>query len=99
MSVGIFLLVLFVLRLIFGMRIVFSILIGMVLARFLCDIDIAEGYTWYSGIWHGMFFVPNYALHLFADTPFKAEFYTSGYNVCHWIFSIISTVLYALGRL
>lgn len=34
-------------------------LLGMVIAKFFGDIDLEKTYTWYSGIWHGMIFIPN----------------------------------------
>ena len=31
------------------------------------------------------------------DTPYKAELYTTAYNVFYWIFSILSTLGYIFG--
>lgn len=69
-------------------RIIIYCLIGWLL----CDIDPNKEYTWYSGIWHGMFFVINFIRSIFTDALYKAEIYTTGYNVFHWIFSILSVI-------
>lgn len=59
---------------------------AIVLARWLCDIDSLEIYEWYHGIWHGLFIVPNWIYSFFNhDVLCKAQFYTTGYNVCWWI--------------
>lgn len=71
---------------------IIRILIFCLLGWLLCDIDPYKEYTWYSGIWHGMFFVINFIRSLFSDALYKAEFYTTGYNVFHWIFSITSVI-------
>jgi len=74
-------------------------IINCILAWFLCDIDTNsdEIYTWYSGIWHGLFFFPNLILSWFTDTICKAECYTVAYNVFHWIFSVISVMIAIFG--
>jgi hypothetical protein len=64
--------------------------IGLIIAHFLCDIDPSDTYSWYSGIWHGLFVVPNFVLSLFGDTLYKAKDYTTMYNVFWWISSIFS---------
>lgn len=69
-------------------RLYITIVVYCVLGKLLCDIDPNVEYTWYSGIWHGLFFVANFVRSWFTDALYKAEIYTSGYNVCYWIFSI-----------
>lgn len=69
-------------------RILITIGVYCVLGKLLCDIDPEKEYTWYSGIWHGLFFVANFVRSWFTDALYKAEIYTTGYNVCYWIFSI-----------
>lgn len=59
--------------------------IAIFLARWLCDIDPYTEYTWYSGIWHGLFFLPNLVRSWFGDALYKAEIYTTGYNIWWWI--------------
>ena len=71
----------------------------MFLGWLLCDIEPDTEYTWYSGIWHGLFFVINFIRSLFTDALYKAEEYTSAYNVFHWIFSIISVISYIFSEL
>lgn len=96
MTIGV-IIVLVILTIIFGPRIFFTILTAGIIGWLLCDIDVEKEYTWYSGIWQGMFFVPNYIRHLVWDTPYKAELYTTAYNVWYWIFSIWSTISYLFG--
>lgn len=66
--------------------------ISMGFSYFLCDISPDITYTWYSGIWHGLFFLPNWMWNGFRDNLYKAENYTTAYNVLWWIFSIGSTL-------
>ncbi len=70
-------------------RLTIYILVSCFIGWLFCDIDPDESYTWYSGIWHGMFFVPNLIRSWFSDALYKAEDYTSAYNVFWWIFTII----------
>lgn len=74
------------------MRIIFIILFYCIVGWSFCDIDPAKEYTWYSGIWHGMFFVANFVRSWFMDSLYKAEIYTTAYNVFYWIFSILSVL-------
>lgn len=64
--------------------VLFMILIGW----FLCDIDPDKTYTWYSGIWHGLFFIPNLIRSWFTDALYKAETYTTAYNILWWVFAV-----------
>ena len=34
---------------------------------YLCDINPNDTYSWYSGIWHGLFFIPNWFRSWFGD--------------------------------
>ena len=72
-----------------------SLLFYYVCAWLLCDIEPGKEYTWYSGIWHGWFFLPNLVRHWFTGALYKADFYTPAYNVWYWVVSI-STVLSTL---
>lgn len=74
------------------LRIVITILVYGFLGWLLCDINPNETYYWYSGIWHGLFFFVNWVRHFFWDCEFKAEHFTTAYNVFYWIFSIMSTL-------
>ncbi len=80
------------------MRLIITILIYCFLGWLLCDIDPGESYSWYSGIWHGLFFVPNLLRSWFTDAIFKAEIYTSAYNVFYWIFAVLSVIGFVFGR-
>lgn len=66
-------------------------------AWLLCDINPMKTYSWYAGIWHGLFFVPNFILSLFTDTLYKANSSTTMYNVFWWIFAIINVLGTLLG--
>ncbi len=57
-----------------------------------CDINPEKTYTWYSGIWHGLFFIPNLIRSWFGDALYKANFYTDAYNVWWWITTIMSCI-------
>ncbi len=73
-------------------RILITILTYCFLGWLLCDIAPEQEYTWYSGIWHGLFFVVNFVRSWFTDALYKAENYTTAYNVFYWIFSILSVL-------
>ena len=96
MTIGV-IIVLGILAFFFGSRPLITIIVAGLIGWLLCDIDIEKEYTWYSGIWQGLFFVPNFIRHLVWDTPYKAELYTTAYNVFYWIFSILSTLGYIFG--
>ena len=81
----------------FGLRPLIYVLVSGLIGWLLCDIDVEKVYTWYSGIWHGLFFVPNFIRHLVWNSPYKAEFYTTAYNIFYWIVSIISTFDFIFG--
>lgn len=78
-------------------RILITILVYCFMGWLLCDIDPEKEYTWYSGIWHGTFFVVNLVRSWFTDALYKAEIYTTAYNVFYWIFSILSVLHFLLG--
>lgn len=75
------------------------LLVTLIMAWLLCDIDPSEHYSWYSGIWHGMFFIPNLIRSIFTDAVFKAHHYTAAYNVFWWIFTVQTSVATLLGGL
>lgn len=63
---------------------------GMLIARFFCDINAGECYSWISGIWHGGFFIPNYARSILnSDVLYKATNCTTMYSVYWWIVVIL----------
>lgn len=66
-------------------RIVIPWFIGCLVAEFICNINPAETYSWYSGIWHGIFFAPNLVRSWFENSLYKAKYYTTAYNVWWWI--------------
>ena len=71
-------------------RIIVSILVCIGLGWLLCDIHPGEHYTWFSGIWHGLFACFNWVRSLFTDALVKADSGTTAYNVFFWIFAILS---------
>lgn len=73
-------------------RIIVTILVYSFFGWLLCDIDPNEEYGWFSGIWHGLFFIANWIRSWFWDVLYKAENYTTAYNVFFWIFSILSVL-------
>lgn len=62
-----------------------GLVITCLLAHWLCDINPEKTYTWYSGIWHGLWFFPNLIRSIFSNAEFKAQYYTTGYNIWWWI--------------
>lgn len=59
--------------------------LGILLAHFICNIQAHETYCWIEGIWHGMFFIPNFVRHLFdSDILYKASHYSAMYNIFWW---------------
>ena len=44
--------------------------IACALAAWLCDIEPDKTYTWYSGIWHGLFCIPNWIRSFFDSECF-----------------------------
>lgn len=81
----------------FGFRPFISVGLSMLIGWWLCDIDPEKSYTWYSGIWHGLFFVPNLIRSIFGDALYKANNYTSAYNVWWWIMTIWSSAGFLFG--
>lgn len=78
--------------------IVLYILVSCLVGWLLCNIDPDKTYTWYSGIWHGMFFISNFIRSWFTDALYKAESYTAAYNVFWWIFTGLSVFSFFLWR-
>lgn len=61
----------------------------------LCEVRIDKEYSWYSGIWHGIFVFPKWIFSLFIDAPiyFKAPESTLAYKIFWWI----SLIIFPLG--
>lgn len=75
-------------------RVALPLLIGIILACLLCNIHENEMYSWLSGIWHGMFFVPNFIRNMVdSEILYKATNYTTVYNVLGWLVSIMEIIM------
>lgn len=62
-------------------------------AYFWCVINPAESYEWLDGIWDGICFVPNYVFSICGEGRiFKAVSFTPAYNICWWIFTVLSVI-------
>lgn len=60
------------------------------LSTVICDINPDVSYTWYSGIWHGLFVVPHWVVSWFSEeTLLKAPIRTSGYTFWWWTIVVI----------
>lgn len=71
---------------IFAIYVVVGLGITCALAAWLCDIDPDKTYSWYSGIWQGLFCIPNWVRSFFdGNVLCKANSYTAGYNIWWWI--------------
>ena len=58
----------------------------MLIALLICDIEAQEHYSWFSGIWHGIFVIPNYVRSILnPEVLYKAQNSTSMYNILWWI--------------
>lgn len=80
-------------------RIVIQTLVMCFLGWLLCNIQEGESYTWYSGIWHGLFLPNNFVRSLFfKDVLYKAEIYNTSYLILYWIFAVISVLSYVVGN-
>jgi len=52
----------------------------------ICYINPSITYTWYSGIWHGIFVIPHWIMSWFSDDIYcKAPNGTTAYSICWWI--------------
>lgn len=68
-----------------------ELVLSMIASYIFCNISPDTTYSWYEGIWHGLFFLPNWMWSGFGDRLYKAEYYTDAYNILWWIFSILTT--------
>lgn len=78
-------------------RIIITILVYCFVGWFFCDINPEKYYTWYSGIWHGLFFIPNLLRSWFSDALFKANDYSTAYIVWWWITTVLSCIGFIFG--
>lgn len=82
-----------------------SVIVGLVLpiivilgieigiACLICNIDASDSYSWLSGLFHGLFILPNYIRYLYDDDIlWYANFHTTAYVVFFWISALF--VLY-----
>ena len=70
---------------------VISLVFMCVIAAWLCNIDPEKTYSWYSGVWQGLFCIPNWIRSfIYNGVLCKAIHFTPGYNFCWWIMLIIS---------
>lgn len=69
-----------------------AISLAMLIAKLLCNINPDESYSWISGIWHGLFVIPNYARSVLSpEILYKAVEFTSLYNIFWWIAVVLQT--------
>lgn len=59
-----------------------------------CTINPHDTYSWYSGIWHGVFFLPNILKTIFWGNPYQARFVTSGYIAWYWVCAVLSVMIF-----
>jgi hypothetical protein len=66
----------------------------------ICDINPDKSYSWYSGILHGIFVIPNWIVSLFSDDFYcKAPKSTIGYSIWWWItFIFIGMNIFSFGN-
>jgi len=68
-----------------------GMVVGIVIACFLCRINPAIEAGWLRGLWHGMNLVPNWILSFFDDRLVQAPLHSTAYSVFWWL-SAISTI-------
>ena len=64
-------------------------LLYLIIPRLVCDIDPFKEYSFLVGIWHGLFFVPNWIMSLFFDVFYKSYNSSGFYDFVFWITAII----------
>ena len=74
----------------FCLPIAFALAIETCIAWLICNIDVSDTYTWISGVFHGLFVVPNFIRHLFdEDILYFAEYHTTAYTIFYWLTAIL----------
>lgn len=67
------------------------------LTNVICNINPEKSYSWYSGIWHGLFVIPNWIVSWFSSEIYcKAPSSTFAYSVWWWI-TLIFTIMGIFG--
>lgn len=75
-------------------KVIIPLLIGVILACWLCNIYDSETYSWLSGIWHGLFFMSNFIRNFInSDILFKAAHYTTIYDIYWWLISTMEVIM------
>lgn len=65
----------------------------------ICYINPDKTYTWYSGIWHGIFVIPHWVVSWFSDDIYcKAPNSTTAYSIWWWISFIFNGLGMLVGR-
>lgn len=83
-------------------RILLSVAIYALLLNicwWLCSIEPGKMYSGLYGLWHGIFFFPNYIRSCFGDALYKADQYTTAYNVWYLIGAVPTTFSWVVGLL
>ena len=77
-------------------KFVLPMVIACLLAMWICDIEPGVKYRWLSGIWHGIFVVPNFIRHIITNKVLiMAEKGTEAYYIFFWIFAIATAITVA----
>ena len=80
-------------------RILIQVVVMCFIGWLLCDIEPYEEYSWYSGIWHGLFLPVNFIRSLiFDDVLYQAVRHTTAYSVFYWIFGVFSILSFVFGN-
>lgn len=71
------------------------ILLNVIMAYFLCEIEAGYDYSWYSGFWHGLCVVGNFILCLFDNLRLtKASTPSFPYYLCFAIGIIFIAIIF-----
>lgn len=70
-------------------------LIGCFISLKVCHINPSIEYEWYSGIWQGLFIVPNWVMSQVYDKSilYIAPHHTSGYTFYWWLMLVFHTFI------
>lgn len=71
-----------------------GLVIFCIIAYFTANISYSKEYSWYMGIWHAIFVVPNFLLHCFYDSNilYYAGLHTTAYSIFFWLVFIIGII-------
>lgn len=78
-------------------RFVLPTAMACLLAMWICDIEPGVKYHWLSGIWHGIFVIPNFIRHVISHKVLMmADKGSEAYYIFFWIVTIATAITFAM---